>query len=688
MSTVIGIDTGGTFTDGVIVDLETKKVLAAVKSPTTHKDLMIGIRESIMKLSDYDLKSASYIAISTTLATNAIVENRGCRVGLLLLGHEPDVELPKCELEIVKGKHNIRGEETEPLDTEEVMRAIENMRGKVDSVAVSGICSVRNPEHEVAVKKMVMDILGVPVVAAHELASALGINERTVTCVLNARLVYVIDNLLTAVKKVLKEVGLDIPIMVVKGDGSLMNESITREKPIETILSGPAASIIGATYLNGATDGLVLDMGGTTTDIAILKKGLPRLDKDGAKVGGWKTRVAAVEVTTAGLGGDSRIHYDEFGTLRVGPRRSWPVSIIAKNFPHYADEVYVAGHSRVGMFKNEPFEGYFLLRHPSPFMELTDVQKQVLEAVADGPHTLYTISKKTGVPIEFLHVETLIDHAILGTIGFTPTDILVYEGDYSAGHQDTAGIAARVMSRKFNNEIPAFIKAAREAINDRMCRVILDSALTYEKINIDPFNSTDIFEYFFKKAIKQGEHSIFQNIFRLDIPIIGIGAPTKFWLPPASEVFHTESVFPDYNYAANAVGAAVGKVMSIMHIVVENLQADGAVIFAPWGRTKINPIGDSVADTMEHAVKEAEFQGRRAIAQEMKKQGITDYEILVDKKESVGGVGEKVPIEVTLDVSAVGRMKNANEKEKRHSMLGAFWGKDKVPDYSMIPPVT
>ncbi len=360
MAIVLGIDTGGTYTDGVVVDLEKKEILAATKSATTHHDLIIGIRNVIHQIAE-ERKDIAYAALSTTLATNAIVEDRGCRVGALILGHGQEDGLPPCLSSLLPGSMNIIGRETEPLDPEKTKAAIEAFRGKVDAVAVSGIFSVRNPDHEVEVKAMVREILGLPTVAAHELTTALGVRERTVTAILNARLISVIDRLMCAAKEALREKGLDIPIMIVKGDGSLMNESTARERPIETILSGPAASIIGATFLDGAEEGLVLDIGGTTTDIAILKNGRPRLADEGAKVGGWRTRVAAVDANTFGLGGDSRVFFDQIKhQLCIGPRRVLPISSICIAFPSYLEEMQHLLYKHVAIIINEPVEGYML----------------------------------------------------------------------------------------------------------------------------------------------------------------------------------------------------------------------------------------------------------------------------------------------------------------------------------------
>ena len=690
MSTVLGIDTGGTFTDGVIVDLDTKKILAAVKSPTTHRELMIGIRNTIQKLSGPDLKKVAYLAISTTLATNAIVENRGCRVGLLLLGYESEQELPPCECYVLPGKFNIRGEETEPLDLEKTREAIEGLRGKVDAVAVSGICSVRNRDHEETVKALVRKILGVPVVTAHELSMALGMHERTVTCVLNTRLVFVIDNLLHAVKQVLSECGLHIPIMVVKGDGSLMNETITKERPIETILSGPAASIIGATYLNGSTDGLVLDMGGTTTDIAVLKHGLPRLDQEGAKVGGWKTRVAAVEVTTSGLGGDSRIYLTPQKEIKIGPHRNWPLSVICKKYPSYLGELEYALYHPAGLVLNEAFEGYFLLHPPSPHMELTQLQQKVIDAAADAPHTVTEIGRRIGVEPNLISFDFLLDYGILGAVGFTPTDILCLEGLYDAGDGAGAAIARAMLAKKSGLSPEAFITKAKAAVTDQICRAILDSALTYERVEIDPFGSDKAMDYFFHSAVWGKEDALVTNRFQLGLPVIGIGAPTRFWLPEAAEKFQTEAIFPAYHDVANAVGAAVGKVMTIFQVVVQNHEAKGVYIYAPWGQTHLKAAVNKEDDVMGRAVAMAIAKGKAIIAKEMREQKIEAYDVLTDRKDAKARIsdGDELCIEIQLELVAVGHLQNTNTAPDCKSLLGAFWGKDKTPDYAKLPAVT
>ena len=192
MSLVLGIDTGGTYTDGVVIDREAKRVLAKAKALTTRDDLSHGIIQCIDNLRFPDCDKVGMVTLSTTLATNAIVEGKGCEVGLLMIGFNPSARLPAREVKVIPGGHTVQGNEKEPFDDELAREAIGSFRGLVDAMAVSAYLSVRNPEHESRARRMIEEMLDVPVVCAHHLTRSLGIHERTVTAVLNARLMPII----------------------------------------------------------------------------------------------------------------------------------------------------------------------------------------------------------------------------------------------------------------------------------------------------------------------------------------------------------------------------------------------------------------------------------------------------------------------------------------------------------------
>ena len=232
----------------------------------------------------------------------------------------------------LRAGHDLQGILSRTVDLDAARAFIENVKEKVDAFAISGYLSVRNPEHEAAVKQLVRSMTNAPVVCGHELSSALGFNERTITAVLNARLIPIIADLYPPSRTGPAKFDINAPLMIVKGDGSLMDESVARERPVETILSGPAASMIGAKALTGLQDAIIIDVGGTTTDIGILRNGRPRLDPEGAILGGWQTRVKAVDAFTAGIGGDSRIVIAN-GKAHLTPLRVIPLCIASSSYP-------------------------------------------------------------------------------------------------------------------------------------------------------------------------------------------------------------------------------------------------------------------------------------------------------------------------------------------------------------------
>lgn len=322
---VLGIDTGGTYTDGVILDRESHEVLHTAKALTTPENLAEGIENCMRALHFSKWEQIGMVGLSTTLATNAIVEGRGCQVGLVLLGGRPEGEIPAQISVRIDAQVNIRGGVRQPLQTKMIDEALGQIAGQCDAIAVSGYASVRNPEHELMVKRRAIELLGLPVVCGHEMTGALGYYERTVTTVLNARLLPLIHQLLDDMKRVMDRMGITAPLMVVRGDGSLMRSDYAADRPVETVLSGPAASVAGARFLSGCENGIVVDMGGTTTDIAGLRHGDCAVSEEGAILSGWRTRVRALEIFTFGLGGDSEIVVSDKGDVKIGPRRVVPL---------------------------------------------------------------------------------------------------------------------------------------------------------------------------------------------------------------------------------------------------------------------------------------------------------------------------------------------------------------------------
>src|SRR6185312_12939061 len=338
---LLGIDTGGTYTDAVLWS-ESAGVTAKAKSLTTRHDLAVGISgavDAVLSEARADPAGIKLVSMSTTLATNALVEGQGGRVALVMIGFSED-DLGRSGLAkalgtdpvvFCPGGHNVHGDASK-LDLAALEAALPTFTETVSGVAVAGYFAVRNPEHEIAARNLIRERTGLPVTCSHELTSKLGGPRRALTTLLNARLISMIDRLIDATEGFLEERGIAAPLMVVRGDGALINSEFARSRPIETILSGPAASLVGARHMTGLDDAVVSDIGGTTTDIAVLDGGRLRLDPDGATVGGLRTMVEAVAMRTFGLGGDSEVALHErslIPTILLGPRRLVPLSLAA-----------------------------------------------------------------------------------------------------------------------------------------------------------------------------------------------------------------------------------------------------------------------------------------------------------------------------------------------------------------------
>ncbi|CAA7600616.1 Hydantoinase/oxoprolinase N-terminal region [Acididesulfobacillus acetoxydans] len=648
MPLVLGIDTGGTFTDGVLLDVNTKEVKRKAKAFTTREDLSIGIRNCIDNIRDLDPRQVHLVSLSTTLATNAIVEGRGCRVGLILIGHEPTGDLPAQRTFVVAGGHDIKGAPVAELDLEAVRRAVVDMRGQVDTVAISGYLSIRNPEHEQSVGRMVRELWDVPVICAHQLTTTLGFHERTVTACLNARLLPIIAELLIAVKEVLKEKGIRAPLMVVKGDGSLMSEEITREKPIETLLSGPAASIVGATFLTGSESALALDMGGTTTDIAILERGRPRMNREGATVGGWKTRAEAAEISTFGLGGDSYVQVSPDRKLTIGPKRVWPLAVVAQRFPHLVEELARSDPDR-SIIDAQPADCWMLLKKPAGKDRWSNSERQVVEALEDGAHNIFTLAERLGRDPNLLPLKGLEQAQVLGRISFTPTDLLHGLGIFTNYNVAAATGGARILARRLRLDTDRFAERVWREIEAGLCLNVLQSLADREglqaKLGSEPGAA------FVLSSMLAGKDSYgFKTEVHLGYPIVALGAPVSAYLPPVGKILHTQVLIPPHAEVANAVGAASGQVVETLRVLIKPNSGGGFVVHAPWGREAFLNLSEAESYALETAEAVALQNAKRA--------GAVNPEVLVEKQEVVshtaGANDDVVFLEMRIMATAVG----------------------------------
>lgn len=315
---VLGLDMGGTHTDAVL--LRGGTLLASVKVPTNHQDLLVSTREALHALFE---SGAAFPGgrepgdVRDTLAVNAVVQNACAPVGLLI-GAGPGLDPGWFGLgghtALVPGGVDHRGTEVAPPDREAIRRVVSGWREEgLAAFACVAKFSTRNPAHEDAMAEVIREVFSdgpEPVIAlGHRLSGRLNFPRRIATAYWNAAVWTLHNRFADAVEASLKDMGIDAPAYLLKADGGAIPLSVSRERPVEALLSGPAASVMGMMALmpSCSEDTLVLDMGGTTTDIALLAAGQPVLSPDDLVVNGRSTLVRALKSVSIGLGGDSQV---------------------------------------------------------------------------------------------------------------------------------------------------------------------------------------------------------------------------------------------------------------------------------------------------------------------------------------------------------------------------------------------
>jgi N-methylhydantoinase A/oxoprolinase/acetone carboxylase beta subunit len=579
-SLVLGIDTGGTYTDGVLLEYHSRRVLATHKSLTTRRDFSIGIERVIEHIQIEDPSAIKMVSISTTLATNAIAEGKGKRVALLLIGYDPDlVRSFKMEGRFATpnyyyfaGGHDLYGREKEALDLPAILAKVSEIKGQVDAIAVSSYFSPLNPEHENRVYRAASSICDLPIVLGHQLSTKLGSVERATTAALNASLLTVLQDFSIAVRRAMERRQIDAPLMVVRGDGTLMSDEFAARTPVETIHSGPAASAIGGRFLTELDDALVVDVGGTTTDIALIQDGRVTVSEEGATVGHYKTAVQAANLLSIALGGDSHIALNREGQIAIGPERVVPLAHLAWQHPQVGKRLKALSRRAWAQATPDWLEYWYLLREPQDEGLLqTAQQKTLVEFLRDGPKPVPEIIKHLNVlHVAQISVQELFRQEVIVKAGLTPTDLMHIEGKYAPWDTDAASLALQVFAH-YQFRDPG--ELGQEAWH-RVAEMIVHAIITYLSGKTLPLpdeqtpeNDADIGRWFFYNALYD-THPQLETRFRLRQPIIGIGAPASFFLHDVADALHTDLILPEHHQVANALGAIAGSVMVAEEILI------------------------------------------------------------------------------------------------------------------------
>lgn len=370
--TFLGIDAGGTHTDAVLCGPE--GILAGAKAPTCHEDLPSSVRAALAALEKAleerfgpegpaRLRAADRVTVGTTLAVNALVQGRADRVALALSagpGLAPARFAIGDDVCILPGGLDHRGVEVTPLDTRPLADACAAWKKKgVRAVACVGKFSPRNAAHELAMADVVR-AAGLTPVCGHSLSGELNFPRRIATAYYNAAVARIVDGFLTAVEQSLQAAGIRAPLRLLKADGGAVPAALARQEPVQSVLSGPAASVMGILALCPAVAedacSVLLDVGGTTTDVALFAQGSPVVDRDGMSVRGRRTLVRSLASLSIGVGGDSLLGVEGQGAkarVHTGPLREGPAMAFGGTRPTLLDALNVCDRERPGSLSGD-----------------------------------------------------------------------------------------------------------------------------------------------------------------------------------------------------------------------------------------------------------------------------------------------------------------------------------------------
>jgi len=619
MSYQLGIDTGGTYTDAVIVD-EQKNVIAAHKSLTTAFDLSIGIGNVISALPEEYLASIDLVALSTTLSTNSVVEGRGAPVAVLLPGYNTrqleksgiTTIIAKERVALLPGGHDALGVEQISLDMSLLDDTILQQKDKVSAFAVSSMFGTRNTSHEIAIRDRIHTLTGKPVACGHELASSLGAPRRALTAALNARMIPFIQALIDSLNQILQQHKINAPLMIVKGDGSLINAYTAQLQPVATVLSGPAASVLGASALSGRENALVVDIGGTTTDIAVITNGHAELCSDGARIGDWQPMVEAIRAYSIGLGGDSEIRFD--GKLVISNRRVVPISLLVHQYP----ELLASLKRQMNAISNARHNRFALRLQNNPVLidQLSDDESAAWALINKGPIEMDLLAESDRRMTRA--VARLERMGLVIYSGFTPSDATHVLGMSSHWNTQAASYAAQLWARQMRylygcgdwslDDPVEPCEAVFQLVIQNISHKLIEAGLNQHGL-LGEAQSRNLAELLGDIVLDtQSGNSLFNLSFATDYPLVGVGGPAADFLPDVARKLGMELVLPKHADTANAVGAVMASVVQIVKVTVTQPSFGTFLVFHGTEPAQFKQLDDALEHAKRVAVDSATQQ--------------------------------------------------------------------------------
>ncbi len=655
----IGIDTGGTYTDAVLYDLEAGKILAKSKALTTPHALTEGICEALDALPLLQYPEITVVALSTTLATNACVENKGGRAKLVCMGLYPKVvnELGKnyglpdsSEIFFYDTHGTFSGEILEEPDWQDFLEKSHQYLDDADSIGVVEIYAMNNGGVlERKAKAQLENEYGVEVIPSNDLFTDLNSLQRGSSTLLNARLVPIIRSFLKAIHHSLDQKGIHAKTVIMRSDASIMSEEFTETHPVETLVCGPAASVMGGLALTGETEGVVVDMGGTTTDIALVKDSIPIQSKDGVQIGGWKTFVKGLAIDTFGLGGDTAVRYNRNDALEIQQQRILPICVLADRHPEIIPKLrdLAAMDKPHTKFLHE----FFVLVHDiSQDSGYTPQEKRFCEQLRAGPLIFSEAAECYGTDVYNLKTDRLEKEGVVLRAGLTPTDIMHLKGDFTRYNREAAEYAAKFVAcctdRSVEKLCDDVYRMVKKRIYTNIIKILLRNEFPGQLDDCEDKGLDFLIEQSWKRAVHGDSPSFIHFGFQAVPPLIGIGAPIHIFLPDVARYLGTTCLIPKDAEVANAIGALAGRVSVICEAQVKLRESQsGEQLYFVHARDMT-----LTAEEKEDAISIAKEACERYAREEALRRGAgEDLQIICTVTDNT--IMAKKQIEITLDTT-------------------------------------
>ncbi|MGI6172567.1 MAG: hydantoinase/oxoprolinase family protein [Christensenellales bacterium] len=628
----IGIDTGGTYTDAVLYDLDENRVLSGAKALTTREDLSIGIGEALGRLDPVLAKEACLVALSTTLATNACVEDKGGRAKLLF------INIPQKTVDWVGGEYGLRdksailccegegarfdGSVAAEPDWERLIEDGKAWLSDAEGLAIVELYAMNNGGIvEKKAKELFSAICDVPIICGSELFQDLNSIKRGASTLLNARLVPILRDFMLAIRKVLSERGISASTLVVRSDATVMSDEFALLRPVETILCGPAASVLGGAALTEERDCVIVDMGGTTTDVSIVKGGKPVTETDGVRVGNYSTYVKGVFTDTFALGGDSAIRMLE-GNIALQQRRVTPLCIAAQKWGSIKDELKKL-IERAPQHTKPLHEFLYAVKNIEGNARYTARERDFVSKLWGKALPLEEAAKCIGERASTFNIDRLENENIIMRAGFTPTDAMHVVGDFSRFDAEASRLAAEYFSMTLSG------RTADEMDIRRLCGEVYDAVKEKLYANIVRILLKDSHPKIFARGMDgqisdmiraawRGDAALLDFRFTTGASLVSIGAPTHVFLPDVAKKLATKCVVPEYAAVANAVGAITGRVSAQAKVkIVPDYKAFGVDGYIVQGSENVR------AETMQEAISLAKADAHRSVVREARLRGLS-----------------------------------------------------------------